>query len=107
MFGLGPVGLCGVLVGKALGARVIGVDLMEERLELALQLGVDEVVDAGSEDVSKRLKVLTGGDGPGLAFETSGSGAAHQQLIDSLTPALTSAISLWERGPVLPHPCPP
>ncbi len=84
VFGLGPVGLCGVLVAKALGARVIGVDLMEERLELALQLGVDEVVDAGREDVARRLKTLTDGEGPGLAFETSGSGAAHQQLIDAL-----------------------
>ena len=84
VFGLGPVGLSGVMIGKALGARVVGIDLLEERLELALQLGVDEVVDAGREEVAKRLKPLTGGEGPGLAFETSGSGAAHQQLVDSL-----------------------
>jgi propanol-preferring alcohol dehydrogenase len=84
VFGLGPVGLCGVLVGKALGTRVVGVDLLEERLDLARRLGADEVISAGSEDVAKRLKELTSGEGPGLAFETSGSGAAHQQLLDSL-----------------------
>jgi threonine dehydrogenase-like Zn-dependent dehydrogenase len=84
IFGLGPVGLCGVLIAKALGARVIGVDIVEERLELARRLGANEVIHGTQEDVVSRLRALTDGEGPNMALETSGTGTAHQHLIDAL-----------------------
>ena len=34
VFGLGPVGQSAVLLGKAMGSRVVGVDVVEERLSL-------------------------------------------------------------------------
>jgi threonine dehydrogenase-like Zn-dependent dehydrogenase len=84
VFGLGPVGLCGVMIARALGARVLGVDLSEERLEMATRFGAEAVVNAGREDVIARLQALTDGDGPGLAFETSGNGIAHEQIVSAL-----------------------
>ena len=49
--GLGPVGLCGLVVAKAMGGRVIGVEPIAERRALARDLGADEVIDAGEADV--------------------------------------------------------
>jgi len=84
IFGLGPVGLCGVMVARAMGARVVGVDVVEDRLELATRFGADGVILGGKEDVVERLRALTDGEGPSLAFETSGSAIAHQNVVDAL-----------------------
>ena len=50
VFGLGPVGLSGVVLAKAMGGKVIGVDVIDKRGELAMQLGAEAVVNARKED---------------------------------------------------------
>ncbi len=77
IFGLGPVGLTAMLVARAMGARVIGVDISPERLSLASHLGADAVVDAANEETVAAIRRWSGGDGVNASFETSGSGAAQ------------------------------
>jgi threonine dehydrogenase-like Zn-dependent dehydrogenase len=88
VFGLGPVGLSCVLVGKALGLRVIGIDVAEARLELATRCGADPVVNAAEESVPGRIHAAVGArdgrDGADYAIETSGTTAARECLIPSL-----------------------
>ena len=84
VFGQGPVGLTGNLMIKAMGARVIGVDPVDERLSLARDLGTDEVINPNRIDLVGAVKELTGGTGADAALETSGSPAAHQGVIDVL-----------------------
>ncbi|MBM3500254.1 MAG: zinc-binding dehydrogenase [Armatimonadetes bacterium] len=88
VFGLGPVGLSCVLVGKALGLRVIGVDVTDERLDLATRCGADVVVPAAEGGVPARIHQAVGArdgrDGVDYAIETSGSTAARECLIPSL-----------------------
>ena len=95
VFGLGPVGLSAVLVGKALGATVIGVDLVDDRLALACEIGADAVVSAaqssqpsrrGGGDVVDAVRALTGGRGPELALDTSGSPRAQSDAVDVVCP---------------------
>ena len=45
VFGQGPVGLSGTVLGKAMGARVVAVDITPERLELAERFGADVVLE--------------------------------------------------------------
>ena len=84
VFGLGPVGLMGLLMVKAMGARVIGIDPVAERRALASGLGADHVVDPGEGDLAAAVRELTGGAGADGALETSGSVAAHRGVIDVL-----------------------
>lgn len=56
--GLGLLGQVTVQLAKNAGATVIGVDLLEERLETAKNLGADYVYKAG-EDLKKELDFLT------------------------------------------------
>jgi threonine dehydrogenase-like Zn-dependent dehydrogenase len=72
--GLGPVGLAALMLAKALGAnKLIGVDVVEERLEVAQQLGLaDHVIKAGAGNVEE-IRSLTGGHGVERAFDASGS----------------------------------
>jgi threonine dehydrogenase-like Zn-dependent dehydrogenase len=84
VFGQGPVGLCGMLVAKAMGGRVIGIDPIAERRALSLQLGADEVLDPDEVDVREAIRDLTGGEGADLAFETSGSAGGQNGAVESL-----------------------
>lgn len=61
VFGAGPIGLGATLAFKASEVgHVVVVDLIAARLEKALQVGADAVVDAAAEDVRKRLIELHG-----------------------------------------------
>jgi len=83
VMGQGPVGLVGDILGKALGARVLGVDLAPERLRLGEAAGADATLPAG-QDLAAALRDLTGGAGATAAYETSGSVAGRQAVIDGL-----------------------
>jgi L-iditol 2-dehydrogenase len=61
VFGAGPVGLGAVLAFKSLGAsHVVVADLIPARLDKALQIGADAVINSGDEDVVARLIELHG-----------------------------------------------
>ena len=77
IFGQGPVGLSATQFAHAMGARVLALDTVAERLELAKDLGADAVVDPGSNDPVTALKELTGGRGVDIAIDCSGSEAGR------------------------------
>ncbi|HVC34145.1 MAG TPA: alcohol dehydrogenase catalytic domain-containing protein [Chloroflexota bacterium] len=81
--GLGPVGLCVLLLGHAMGARIIGVDPMAERRAIATQLGADETLDASDSNLGQMVRDLTNGGADALV-ETSGSRAAHAKIAELL-----------------------
>lgn len=83
IFGLGPMGAAGVLIAKGRGARVVAVDLVSSRLELARELGADEVVDSGAGDVVEILRELTGGEGVDAAIDCSGNPGAQNAALDA------------------------
>jgi threonine dehydrogenase-like Zn-dependent dehydrogenase len=61
VFGAGPVGLGAVLAFKSLGvAHVVVADLIPARLDKALEIGADAVVNTAEEDVIARLIELHG-----------------------------------------------
>jgi threonine dehydrogenase-like Zn-dependent dehydrogenase len=82
--GLGPVGLAAAMLSRALGARsVIGLDVIPERLELALKKGLcDHVLEAGPGNV-EAVRALTGGDGVERAVDCSGHQAARLTAIQA------------------------
>jgi threonine dehydrogenase-like Zn-dependent dehydrogenase len=81
--GLGPVGLCVTLLGKAMGARMIGLDPVPQRRDLALRLGIDAALDPNHPDSTETLQELTDGGADGLV-ETSGRPEAHAKIVDYL-----------------------
>jgi len=76
--GLGGTGLAALLGAIAAGARkTIGVDLLDSKLELARELGCDEVVRADDPDIVAKVKAWTKGGGH-YAFECVGSEKAME-----------------------------
>jgi len=80
--GLGPLGLAAGALCRKLGARaIIGIDIVPERLKLALELGIcDEALAAGPENVAE-VRKLTGGAGVERAVDCSGNDAARSTAV--------------------------
>ncbi len=83
VFGLGPMGAAGVLIGKARGARVIAVDVLDSRLEMAREFGADEVINSSEEDPVERLRAMTRGIGVDVAIDCSGAPPAQNAALDA------------------------
>ena len=81
IFGMGPVGLAGLLFAKAMGAEVVGIDVAPHRLELAASLGADTVINSREEDVTAAVKRWSGKDGVSGSFETSGVASAQSATV--------------------------
>jgi threonine dehydrogenase-like Zn-dependent dehydrogenase len=81
VFGLGPVGLCGVMFAAARGARVIGLDMVKERLDLAKKVGAFETVDVSKEDPVEKVMDLTGGKGVDGGADYSGNPNAQEAML--------------------------
>ena len=80
--GAGCIGLVSMMALKAQGvSRVIVVDIMPKRLEKALELGADVVINGREEDVVQRVLDLTGGMGCDLVVETAGTEITTRQAI--------------------------
>lgn len=59
--GCGGVGLSAVLIAKALGARVVAVDISSDALDMAARLGADICIDASTGDVGARVREASDG----------------------------------------------
>ncbi len=70
--GLGPMGLGAVLVAAHLGARVIAVDPVVYRRDLALKLGAWKAIDSGAGDLCGQVRDATSGRGVDRAVECAG-----------------------------------
>lgn len=71
VFGGGGVGLSALLLGRAMGARVVVVDVVEDKLTHAARLGADAVVNAAQGDAAQAVREATGG-GADVAVEALG-----------------------------------
>jgi 6-hydroxycyclohex-1-ene-1-carbonyl-CoA dehydrogenase len=82
--GCGGVGLNVVQIASALGARVVAVDLSEEKRAWAERLGAVAAVDPGAVDrIDKVLRKLTGG-GADVSFEVVGKAATQELALGCL-----------------------
>jgi Zn-dependent alcohol dehydrogenase len=84
VFGLGGIGLSCVQGGVLAGAaRIIAVDVVPAKLELARRLGATHTIDASKEDPVAAIRDLTRG-GADYTFEAVGNLAVIRQALDAL-----------------------
>jgi L-iditol 2-dehydrogenase len=82
IIGAGPIGLLHLLTAKRMGAaKVVVVDIVDDRLRFAEKLGADGVINGKSEDPAKRVKELTGGYGADVVVEAIGLPATWEQAL--------------------------
>ena len=82
VFGAGPIGLLTVIAAKASGAsKVIVLDLSDDRLEKAKELGATHIINSGKENPVQAVRALVP-DGVDVSFEVAGVAPTYKQAID-------------------------
>lgn len=77
IFGCGPIGLTAISACKTFGARtVIAVDLVDEKLRIAREMGADHTFNSGSCDLKAEVMALTGGIGADAVIDITGAATA-------------------------------
>ena len=83
VFGQGPVGLSAIMLGAAMGARTIALDISPERLAIAKSFGAETTINSAEQDPIELLHQMTGGRGVDLALDCSGVAEARLQAVRS------------------------
>lgn len=82
VFGAGCIGLVSMMALKAEGvSKVYVVDIMQKRLDKAMELGATEVINSMDTDVMAEIARLTEGKGADLIIETAGMEITTRQAI--------------------------
>lgn len=90
VYAQGPIGLCATAGAKLLGASlVIGVDSLNNRLEMAKKMGADVVINYKEQDPVAEIKRLTEGRGADVAIEALGTQATLENCLKSVRPGGT------------------
>ena len=106
VLGLGGVGFSALIGAVASGAReVIAIDLNEEKLKLAMELGATAAFNAANPDSADQIRELTKG-GVDFAFEMAGAIPA-MELAWKITRRGGSTISAGLPNPALRFQLPP
>jgi len=90
VFAQGPIGLCATAGARLRGAsRIIAIDTVPERLEMARQLGADHVVDYRTADPVQAILDITEGQGADVAIEALGTQQTFESCLRALRPGGT------------------
>jgi threonine dehydrogenase-like Zn-dependent dehydrogenase len=80
--GGGTIGLVSAAAAIGMGARVIVVDPLASRRDVALKLGADAALDPSDGGAADRIREMTGGHGADLVVEASGHDASLAAAFD-------------------------
>jgi 2-desacetyl-2-hydroxyethyl bacteriochlorophyllide A dehydrogenase len=84
IIGCGGVGLGAVAASGFRGARTIGVDVDDAKLEIAHKAGATELINTNRDDLHARLAELTGGLGPDVIIEAIGLPSTFRAAVEEV-----------------------
>jgi threonine dehydrogenase-like Zn-dependent dehydrogenase len=84
VIGCGMVGLGAMASASSRGANVIAIDLDDQKLALAKQVGAAHTVNSGADNVHERLLELSEGLGPDVIVEAVGVPATYRLAVEEV-----------------------
>jgi aryl-alcohol dehydrogenase len=98
VFGAGGVGLSAVMAARLVGAsRIVAVDLVPERLELAREFGATDCFLGSEDGLASKIRQVTG-RGVGFSFNSTTVPAVHTAALDCLAMNGTAGFVAAPRG---------
>lgn len=97
VIGAGPIGLLAGMIAEAYGAHAILLDLVQERLDFAKELGVEYIINSGKEDPVERIREITGGQMAQQVMECSGANTAIRASLDYVSHAGRITLTGWPK----------
>ena len=107
VIGAGPTGLCTLMCARLYGpGMVIAIDTSDERLELAKEQGLaDVIINPLKQDVEQEVKKLTLGRGADAVLEVAGGRDTFRMAWKIARPnAVVCVVALYEEPQILPLP---
>jgi aryl-alcohol dehydrogenase len=99
IFGVGAVGLSAIMAARVAGAtRIIAVDRYSSRLQLALELGASDAIDATDADLPADVLAVRGP--VDFAIDTTGNPSVITHVVSSTAQGGTCALIAGPTGPV-------
>jgi aryl-alcohol dehydrogenase len=103
VFGVGGVGLSAVMAASLVGARrIVAVDVVPERLELARELGATDTIQAIGDGIADKVRAVTG-RGVDFSFNTTTVPAVHSWALECLAMNGTAGFVAAPRGAWAPQ----
>jgi len=97
IIGAGPIGLLAAMAALAYGAEPIVIDVVDERLEFARELGVRYTINSAAQDVVQKVSEYTKGRMAELVMECSGANAAVRSTLDIVSNAGRITLTGWPK----------
>jgi 2-desacetyl-2-hydroxyethyl bacteriochlorophyllide A dehydrogenase len=100
VIGCGGVGL-GAIAGAAFrGARVIGIDVDDGKLEIARKAGAKHTINSRTHDMHAQLQEMTGGHGPDVVIEAIGLPSTYRAAVEEVAYAGRVVYIGWAKDAV-------
>ncbi|MGB0371977.1 MAG: zinc-binding alcohol dehydrogenase family protein [Opitutales bacterium] len=84
VFGCGAIGLGAIAGASARNARVIAIDIDDQKLELAKRCGATDTINTAHHDLHTRLQALTQDEGPNVMIEAVGLPQTFRACIEEV-----------------------
>jgi len=84
VIGCGMIGIGAIVRAALRGAKVIAVDIDDDKLELAKRIGASYVINSRTEDVHQQMLEFTQGLGADVVIEAVGSPATYVMAVDEV-----------------------
>lgn len=97
IIGAGPIGLVAGMIAQAYGAHAILLDLVQERLDFAKELGIEYVINSANEDPVARVSEITNGVMAQQVMECSGANPAVRISLDLVSNAGRVTLTGWPK----------
>ncbi len=82
VFGCGLIGSGAIIRAALRGAKVIAVDIDDQKLELARKIGASHCINSKTTNLHESLMVITDGHGPDVIIEAAGNPITYQSALD-------------------------
>ena len=97
IYGAGPIGLLAGMVAEAYGAHAILIDLVQERLDFAKSVGIEYVINSGSQDPEAEVAKITDGNMAQLVMECTGANVCIRKSLDLVSNAGRITFTGWPK----------
>ncbi len=97
IIGAGPIGILAAMSALAYEAEPIMIDLVDERLKEAQDMGIKYVINPGKENTEEKVREYTGGRMAELVMECSGSNGAIRSALDLVSNAGRITLTGWPK----------
>ncbi|MCC8026989.1 MAG: zinc-binding alcohol dehydrogenase family protein [Clostridium sp.] len=97
IIGAGPIGLLAAMSAISYGAKPIVIDVVNERLQFAKELGVNDTINSAEENLAEKVAEFTDGRMAELVMECSGANGAVRSTLDIVSNAGRITLTGWPK----------